>query len=210
MKKILAVLILTVLTAGSIRAQQAVVTRQESGKPRKTVAGAYDTSMNGGFNDNWKHFGWGLLMYVPNRVCDVLDLLTLRVGGGPKLGAGIQVTEFFQLKGETGESGFFGLGFDRQWGGGVYNGFSYGVLWFDRDNYGISEVVGRQRSYELTDPGIRVPSLSEPRYRSRDIDPWAIGVNFSLIVDLDVKIHLAAIPDLLLGILMFDPDHDDF
>jgi|GEM_PF-1669172 hypothetical protein len=210
MKIFLAVLILTASMAGSIHAQENAVMRLESAKPRETAAGAYDTSMNGGFNDNFRQFGWGLLMYVPNRVCDVLDLLTLRIGAGPKLGAGVQVTEFFQFKGETGESGFFGLGFDRQWGGGVYNGFSYGLLWFDRDNYGIVDGIGWQRDYELVDRAMRIPSLSEERYKSRDIDPWAIGVNFSLLIDLDVKVHLAAIPDLLLGILMFDPDHDDF
>jgi hypothetical protein len=208
MKKFLAVLILTVAMGGSIYAQQ---TRPlENRKPRETIAGAYDSSMNGGFNDNLKSFGWGLLMYVPNRVCDVLDLLTLTIGAGPKVGAGVEITEFFQFKGEAGEAGFFGLGFDRQWGGGVYNGFSYGILWYDRDCYGISEAAGRQRNYELVDRALRIPSLSDERYRSRDIDPWAIGVNFSLILDLDVKFHPAAIPDLLLGILMIDPDKDDF
>ncbi len=209
MKKSLAVLILVTGMTGSIFAQQAA-TIPEPRRVTETTAGAYDASMTGEFDSNLKKFGWGLLMYVPNRLCDVLDLFTIRLGAGGTVGAGFQITEYCQLQGQYGEFGFLSTGHKRQWGGGVFNGFTYGLGCFKRDFYGIGEPLGWQKGFELADSAMNVVSLSDDRYKSGTLDPWAIGANFALLFDVAVYVHPVAIVDLVAGVLMIDLDNDDF
>lgn len=203
------VLILTAGLFGSLCAQRAATIGNESNNFTETAAGAYDSSMSGPWKSNMKHFGWGLLMYIPNRILDVFDLVSIRLGVGGVAGAGLKVTDYFQLSGQYGDYGFIHNGFARQYGGGSKSGFSYGLLCWSRDSYSITDTFGNQQTFELHDPAMALTDFRDDKYKAKYLDPWSIGVNFSWLIDIGIYFHPVAIPDLLLGLLMIDIDNDD-
>ncbi len=160
MKKCILVLILTAGLFSSLCAQRAVTIDKESNNFTETPAGSYDTSMSGPWNDNFKKLGWGLLMYVPNRILDVFDLITLRVGVGGVVGAGFKLTDYCQLSGQYGDYGFIHNGFSRQYGGGSQSGFSYGFLCWSRESYSVIDTFGNQPAFELNDPALTLTDFS--------------------------------------------------
>lgn len=54
-------------------------------------------------------FGHKLLLYLPNRVCDVFDLVRARVRVGPGFAIGARVTRYVEISANAYASGFIGL-----------------------------------------------------------------------------------------------------
>lgn len=127
-----------------------------------------------------------VLMWAPNRVLDALEMVRFGVGVGPGIGVDVRVTEFAQASAMTGS--------------GV------GVGW-----------QGRFSSPVLVDTWAFV-AAGPVTLGSTGVDPllawrrtfWEIraGAHVALVF-ANAVVDLAEIHDFLLGILFFDPMHDD-
>ena len=64
-----------------------------------------------------------LLMYIPNRLVDLLDIFSLELKGGAAVGAGVRITRAVGLVGEVGATGDLIKGYNRQYGCALTQGY---------------------------------------------------------------------------------------
>ena len=152
---------------------------------------------------------WGkLVLYLPNRLFDVMDLITLEVGFCFGLGVKGQVTDFaavgFQASGGEATIGCNG----RHLAAAV--GFEEYIHLLP---VGAS-ILGETRastsgSYGIMSgqAGVKLPA--DQRYR-RVRDFWAVGVQTeAAVVAARTEIHPIELYDLFAGFVLFDPLRDD-
>jgi hypothetical protein len=132
---------------------------------------------------------WTTLMYLPNRVFDVLDIVRLRLRVGPGFAAGFRVTKPLSLYAGAYMSVYAGLPGPRQrtkipWPVGLesHSGIGASLLDFAPDGRG------------------------GPQYSPTEVE---IGGQL-LILGIDVGVDAYEVFDLLAGLILFDPRNDDF
>jgi hypothetical protein len=134
--------------------------------------------------------GRRLLFYVPNRIFDVFDLVRARVRVGPGIGVGVRATELADLN----------LGF-------------YSTLYA-----GIPGPRGKPRipwpvGFEVfagAEVSVLDASTEESRF-SPSYGPTEVGLGFqAAIVGIDLGIEPWDFIDLALGLVLLDPNGDDF
>lgn len=132
--------------------------------------------------------GHKVLMYVPNRVFDLLDIVRARLRLGPGLAVGVRVTK--PLSAYVGAYG------------SVYGGLPGPRL---EPKYplpfGVEDLNGAQLSILNLSTGFG----ADPKYS------WSeIGASLHLLlIGADVDVDPMEAIDLLAGFFMFDPRHDD-
>ncbi|RKY20419.1 MAG: hypothetical protein DRQ55_07735 [Planctomycetota bacterium] len=154
--------------------------------------------------------GWGrqVLMWLPDRVMDLFDVVSFDLGLGAGLGVDAHLTRAAQLGAEAGAS--MGLGWHGQrslglrmhhskqvaagpWGQGFVSGFDQGTG--DRRMGGAS-FDGAEHQPEL---------LLYQEWR----DYWAVGARGQLLISAELDLHPVQLWDFLAGIVGFDPLNDD-
>ena len=152
---------------------------------------------------------WGsVLLYIPNRALDLLDLVTVEVGLCFGIGAKVQATDFVSI-GAQASAGETLIGLNRRhlsarasveefvhllpFGAGflgetrAYTGGSYGIA--------------------TSQAGIKSPTDSTYQ-RARDF--WAVGAQAEAVsVAATVQLHTMEIFDFLAGFVFYDPLKDD-
>lgn len=134
--------------------------------------------------------GHALLLYIPNRIFDLFDIVRLRLRLGPGLAVGARVTELVDF--EVGGYATVWAGIHGPRGRPVIS-WPVGV-----ENYGGFELSFIDLSDEETGSG--------PHY-----GPAEIGLGLqALIIGADVGVEPWDALDFLAGLLFFDPNGDDF
>jgi hypothetical protein len=135
-------------------------------------------------------FGHRLLLWIPNRLFDVLDVVRLRVRAGPGISASVRATEAADVALGGHATVFAGLPGPR----GVRR-----IPW----PVGLETYAGLEVS--LADLGTE-DDRHGPRYA-----PLEAGLGAQLgLVGLDVGVDPFDAVDLVAGILFLDPRGDDF
>jgi hypothetical protein len=157
--------------SGEVSVQDAAAPKQETPPPEA---------------DTRHGFFHTVLLYIPNRIFDVLDIVRLRARIGPGIGFTVRATELVDLKLGTWSSIYIGLRGPR---------LEPEIPWpFGFDNY-----AGAGVSFAEAETG-------EQHYGRGEI---GLGVHV-LIVGFDVGVDLWEIGDLVLGLFTIDISHDDF
>lgn len=130
--------------------------------------------------------GTKALMYIPDRIADVLDIVNVGIAVGPSIGAEVAITKYFAL--------------------GAYASNEVGVAWTGRSNPYFHKgpyhtaVIGNVR---------REMDVESTHYFHRG--DWQIRAQLAVIlVHGYVGIDIKEIGDFFAGILTFDPSEDDF
>jgi len=150
-----------------------------------------------------------LIMYAPDRVFDLLDLVTLDVHFGPGVFADVHVTRRIQVA--AGLRAIMGLGAHDQRSIGLRNLSETGVSAL---TFGTQTVAGTTIGTSGVHTGAEsMVGLHSPRnslYQDfRDF--WAIGVSVTAgLAGAEVDIHPIQLFDFIGGILLFDFARDDF
>jgi hypothetical protein len=134
-------------------------------------------------------FGRALLMYVPNRVFDVFDIVRIRIRLGPGIAAGARATQ--------GIEAFFG----------AYRTFWIG-LHGPRTEPKVPRIMGlegRQGAKAILFGEVDDTNIS-PNYQFDEIGADAQAA----VAGVSVGVSIAEIFDLLLGFLFIDISGDDF
>lgn len=164
-----------------------------------------DSSVSSGEESD--SFGKKLLMYIPNRLLDLFDIVTLELKSGAVIGAEARVTRAFGIGGEVGTYGSALKGYNRQYGFSITEGaegqFFFGsamdlarpLVWGDIERYWIQ--------------GTNFPLPSNRIYQEKARDYWALELGASCLLGVKVSIHPVAIADFLTGLILIDIEDDD-
>jgi hypothetical protein len=132
---------------------------------------------------------WGILMYIPNRIFDVLDIVRARVRIGPGFAIGARVTEYADVFLGSYASVYVGLPGPR------------GRM-IPRLPVGLESKSGA----ELSVADVTLEAGLGPDY---GIAESGFGLQLGLI-GFDIGVDVVEIFDLVVGLFTFDPMDDDF
>ena len=169
------------------------------------AAGSFDASTEDNFRAGWIDFA----MYVPNRLIDLSDVVTLGFSAGAATKAGVEVTQFCQFGADTGTSYVAGSAYARQYGTGVLTAGQYGAGCFYYNTSYFDWIAGTMRNYVFDVDSFRLVSASEVPYREKNVDLWAIGAKAGVVLGVDVAFHPISLADFVTGLVGYDLEGDD-
>ena len=159
-------------------------------------------------SDGGNSIAWGILLYLPNRILDVLDLLNVETGVSAGVGVNVNVTEYGALGAQI-SAGEVLIGLDRRHlSSRASIRESVEIFPFELGAMGEAHAsTGGARAIAYTKAGIKSP-LDDVYQKSRDF--WAIGAEVQLIpMAFKVGIHPVEMVDLLAGFFFIDILNDD-
>ena len=149
------------------------------------------------------------LMYIPNRVMDLLDIFSVTLGVGPVVEARLMFTRGCDIGAGIGMNFKAAKDFDRQYGVGVENFWYWSFIFVGEEGYEMTNGTALMKKYQESRLGV-------PDFRTRTYnffegtrDYWAIGGSLGLGLDGSVYIHPVEWADLALGFLLIDIRNDD-
>lgn len=159
-------------------------------------------------SDGGSSIVWGILLYLPNRVFDVLDLLNVEVGVSAGAGININMTEYGALGAQV-SAGEVLIGLDRRHlstRASIREAIE--IFPFELGTMGeVHASTGGARAIAYAKAGIKSP-LDDVYQKSRDF--WGVGAEVQLApIALKVGIHPVEIADLLAGFFFIDILRDD-
>ena len=142
------------------------------------------------------------LMYIPNRIIDLTDIVTAGIGFGPEASLELTATKYCQIGAAYGDRYFLEKGYNRQYGGGYYSGYNASFTrWY-------TERAFNDYTFGTIKPYVIVGLDSSERYPDRKPysdgirDFWKIGFHFGWIFDVGVHVHPVAIANFLTGFFL--------
>ncbi|MDD5728032.1 MAG: hypothetical protein PHV59_05650 [Victivallales bacterium] len=172
-------------------------------------AGGFDRSRPNQFTASMKKLGRYLLMYIPNRLADATDIITLEANIGGGFSAELQLTRFFQFGGSYGESYFLAKAYARQYGGGHREINRFGFIFMEKDITFVNETFGSANEYVIDFPQFSTANYHLDAFNDNDVDFWKIGGNLGWIIGLGFGIHPVEIADFITGFFWIDLMGDD-
>lgn len=149
-----------------------------------------------------------ILLYLPDRIFDLLDIVSFDMSSGLGVGAEVHLTRALQLGGQAGYGlalGWFdhrALGVQQQ----LITGAAVGPMATRYLVIGGGSTAGLQLVVDEAS-GTDTPYL--PLYQEFR-DYWAVGASASLLYGASADVHPVEVADLLAGFVTVDFLHDDF
>lgn len=151
-----------------------------------------------------------LVLYVPNRVLDILDAFTLNIGLGPTAHAELRATRAVQIGGGITYTIRGEKDFNRQYGFAKQNGIAGYLGPIAYEDLDRRPAYLLAKDFWLKTDG--TTTISDPvyDYKNGSIDFWEIGGSLgAAAIEADVSIHPVEILDAVLGIFLIDIREDD-
>ncbi len=151
------------------------------------------------------------LLYIPNRLLDLSDIVTLDLGAGAEFGVDARLTRWMQIGGRYGDKYFLGKDCARQLGGGYSSGWNYGFACLTSERRYVDDTFGTTREFLLKRKPLSLAMPSDDFTYTQDTrDFWEIGANAGWLFTVGVAIHPVEIADFLTGIVLIDLKGDDY
>ena len=175
--------------------------RQKIEKEMQDKVKIANSSARGASAINEKQPYWYIvLMYIPNRIIDLTDIITVDGGVGPEASFEITFTKWVQFGGSYGDRYFIEKGFNRQDGGGYSSGHNASFACWNSEKQVVDYVFGTVKPYvSLDEDNSSKPCPCKEPYRSKVVDFWRIGVRTGWIVDFGFNVHPTAIANFFTG-----------
>lgn len=147
-----------------------------------------------------------ILWYIPNRLSDLMDVITLEIGAG-EIGADLQLTRYLTFGAGIGQSYMLGWSINNQFGiyqqkGWYFDCFRYRASSIQREpTFGDYSKIYTSSKSGLADVSAMFDGNVE--------DPFAIGVRAGCYLNLKFQIHPLELADFIGGLLFIDCPHDD-
>ena len=155
-----------------------------------------------------------IVMYIPNRIADILDIATFDAGVGPTFGAEVRVTRWFQLGGMAGDRYFIGKNYARQVGGGYEGGWNYEIFCCSSEKRYVDDTFGTTKEYLTKEKPLGFTSLKDNittfTYEKNIRDFWEIGARAGWLVSCGAAVHPVEIADVIAGFFFLDIMGDDY
>ncbi len=154
-----------------------------------------------------------IVLYVPNRILDALDIFSVNVGVGP-----IAEAQMMGSRAVWGGAGY-GLawkaykGFGRQYGFGQEQGWYWSFVTVSEEEWELRPATSLVKEYTEMRSGFPQPNSrtygSDFPWNNGPRDYWQIGGSLGFLVDADLYIHPIEWFDLGLGVFGIDFTGDD-
>ena len=151
-----------------------------------------------------------ILLYIPNRVMDLLDIFSVTLGVGPVAEARLRATRYCDIGAGAGMTAKIYKDFNRQYGLGFEEGWYWSFIFVSEEQYALTDSLGLVRRYAENRAGVPLPDTRTYDFFTGPRDFWAIGGSLGLLVDGGVYIHPTEWVDLGLGFLLIDFRNDDY
>ena len=151
-----------------------------------------------------------ILLYIPNRIVDLVDMFSLTVGFGPAIGAQAQITEYCALGGEVGCTAQAIKGINRQYGFALDNGWDASFLMLSAETRERSDEMGTVKHFYFESRGVAIQRREPYDYHNGALDFWAVGAKAAALVEVRFALHPVEIADFVLGWFFIDLKDDDF
>lgn len=164
-----------------------------------------------GVNAKAEDIGDKLMLYIPNRIVDFMDMFSVELGFGPTARAEVRVTRAFAFGAGWSATADAIKACNRQYGFGLKDGWDANFICISAEN---TEMTDRTRYVDKVLYSFEgVPSYRDSIYNvdtgSRDY--WEIGVQAGAgIVELDAGVHPVEVADFITGLFFYDFKGDDF
>ena len=143
-----------------------------------------------------------IAFYIPNRLLDLTDIFSLRLGFGPEASMVLTFTKWFEFGGSYGDNYFIENGYNRQYGGGYHGGYNVSLGWINKSVNYTDYTFGYTKPYVINErTNTRIPSPCEKVYKDGTLDFWKVGVHVGWLANFGVAIHPVAIANFLTGFL---------
>ena len=149
-----------------------------------------------------------VLLYVPNRVMDLLDIVSWSVGTGVTSAFKVRITRAFGIGWGIGPSGNFVKAYDRRIGFAL-----------DKDNevfipgMGIGDIQREYTTGNLIDYWFQYDGMFLPGNpifaKEKAMDYWAVELELAAILGFKIAIHPLEIADFFAGIFFYDGISED-
>ena len=150
-----------------------------------------------------------ILLYLPNRVMDLLDIFSLNIGVGPVAEARLMATRYCDVGAGIGLSAKLYKDFNRQYGLAVEEGWYWSCIFVGEEEFRITDGTFLMDKYVECRAGIPMPTMRSYNFYTGPRDLWAIGGALGLGLDGSVYIHPVELVDLALGFFLIDIREDD-
>jgi hypothetical protein len=180
-----------------------------AGKSSEQLTSGFDRTRPNEFVENMKMVGRYAALYIPNRLLDASDLISMEAGFGGEVSMQFYATQYLQFGGAHGCNYFIEKGFDRQCGGGYRDGKKFGVLCFSSEDFVIDDTFGSVRNCVVDSRGFQIADSRMDAYRDNEIDFWAVGGRFGWLCDLGVNFHPYEVVDFVTSCFCYDLRKDD-
>ena len=152
--------------------------------------------------------GKKILLYIPDRIKDFLDMFTVEVNVGPQIGAGAWVTRAVQVNAYAGATA----------GGGIYQKTGIGFEGDAGASFAIGPVGGESLAAAragtfgvlATSKAVLIHKPSHPLYQNYR-DYWSVGGKLGLaVVGAEAEFHVVEAVDFIAGLFLIDLLTDDW
>ena len=151
-----------------------------------------------------------LVMYVPNRIIDVMDVFSLSLAFGPTARGEVWCTRPFAFGAGTGVLAKAAKAYNRQYGFGLESGWETSFAAASAEQKELSHSIGSLKDYTYYSTG--APNTSERIYNfyNGERDYWSLGMTGGLaIAEVSGEFHPVEIFDFFAGFLFIDLKGDD-
>jgi len=156
----------------------------------------------------WSQFGRDILLYVPNRILDTTNIMTIKLGVGAPVAAEVKLTEFARLGGTHGPRYFVESGYHGQYGVAYQQGTDFGFYPWTYADYDVEDSAGTIQEFAMKqDWGLTDPTLYP--YEQNIVDLWSIGAEGGCFVTARYEFHPRAVPNWVLGFFFLNINGDD-
>lgn len=155
--------------------------------------------------------GEKVLLYIPNRIVDLVDIFSVSLGVGPTVRAELMATELIKV------GGGYDFGslraykeWNRQYGFGMQEGWYWSFIFAGEQNTTRKHTLGSVDEYFEASAGIPTPTQPIFDYYTGRRDFWRIGGALGFLIEAEVYLNPLEWADLATGFFMIDMRQDDF
>ena len=156
----------------------------------------------------WKIYS-EICCYLPNRIMDALDMVSIDLKGGVYAGVGFQITRAFGLGGQIGHNAGLYKDINRQYGIAFENGYQAQLGFVTMEDVCIFNPIGNVQTY--WQHGNNFPDENNKIYNrfTGARDYWAVEVYAFCLAGAKVSIHPIEIADFFAGLICIDSLKND-
>ena len=154
--------------------------------------------------------GEKLLFYIPNRIVDAFDFVSLSLGAGPVIEARLMATRAIDTGAGIGMCAKAYKLYNRQYGFGLEEGWYWSFVCLGEEEFTVYESVGFVSKYTENRAGFPEPTQRVYDFFDGARDYWAFGGALGLLIDGELYVHPVELADFVLGFFLIDIKNDDF
>jgi len=140
------------------------------------------------------------LMYLPNRLIDITEIITMGAGVGPEASLEMTFTKWGQFGASYGDRYFIEKAYNRQYGGGYSTGYNAAFACWSNEEKVVDYCFGSVKPYVIVNlRNSSIPCPCVDPYKNGNVDFWRIGFKAGWLIDFEFAFHPVAMANFLTG-----------